>query len=225
MSFYPLFISLTCGKDCEIDLQADIFISIPVLCQRSVQITAFWRRSPSETDTGCQAARGAEAALRAAPSPHTRALPAHTAQDPAMKRQTTAEIRQQKCAPQAPATIPAAEVTPAQGENNWNFSEWQLSPLMPDLSLSLNSFFKTCWKWNKTSSPKFRTTSVCLKEIEDSSAYNTDQGKSNGLLHKAYPFTIHLYKPRTARSLFITWLHSSSIAGNHYHSMITKNNI
>lgn len=163
MSFYPLFISLTCGKDCEINLQADIFISIPVLCQRSMQITAFWRRSPSETDSGCQAAE-AQRLRGELPRPLTHGLCPHTPlRIQQWNRQTTAEIRQQKRAPQASATIPAAEVTPAQGENNWNFSEWQLSPLMPDLSLSLNSFFKTCWKWNKTSSPKFRTTSVCLK--------------------------------------------------------------
>lgn len=78
MSFYPRFISLTCGKDCEINLQADIFISIPVLCQRSTQITAFRRRSPSETDTGCQAARGGRGCAESCPVPsHTGSASTH----------------------------------------------------------------------------------------------------------------------------------------------------
>lgn len=40
MWFYPLFISLTCEKACEIIPQADIFINILVLCQRFIQTTA-----------------------------------------------------------------------------------------------------------------------------------------------------------------------------------------
>lgn len=193
----------------------------------------FWRRSPSETGI-CSQADWCGRRLRKGLPPPLGSLPhslMHSLflQTPLRIQQwnqpTRREIRKQKRPPQASATTPVTAATRAQGENDWSSGDGNFHLWCQTYLLSLKSFSKTCLKWNEASSPKLRTTSVCLRERKVFSDYNTDQGESDGLLHKAYPFTTHLYKPRTASSLFITWLHSSSIAGNHYHSMITKNNI
>lgn len=128
------------------------------------------------------------------------------------------------CSPDS-ATALFPEAANVQRENNRVFGNFPLR--CQTHLLCLKSFSTTCLKQNKASSPKFWTTSAWFKKKKKSFFLLTTPSskKRDELLHKAYPFTIHLYKPRTASSLFITWLHSSSIAGNHYHSMVTKNNI
>lgn len=146
---------------------------------------------------------------------------------------SSSETRQQlqrpeskKSVPQTSATALFPEAANVQRENNRIFGNFHLR--CQTYLLCLKSFSKTCLKQTKASSPKFRTTSAWLKKKLKKKFFfwlQHSSKKRDGLLHKAYPFTIHLYKPRTASGLFITWLHSSSIAGNHYHSMVTKNNI
>lgn len=135
-------------------------------------------------------------------------------------QETTTEIQKQRCAPRASAPHQLQKLhEPKERQEFW----WMVTFTFDARSVS--SLWRVSLKPAWSGTKLHQCYPPCVKERKVSLDYNTDQGNSDGLLHKAYPFTIHLYKPRTASSLFITWLHSSSIAGNHYHSMITKNSI
>lgn len=92
MWFYHLFISLTCEKACEINLQADIFVSILILCQRFIQSTASWDGplqnlipAPRQTDAAEGSAKGCLQCPAHFPIPSSQPLPADAAEDSAMK--------------------------------------------------------------------------------------------------------------------------------------------
>lgn len=163
----------------------------------------------------------AHTALLTFPFPCTQPLPADAAGESAVKPGDNNRDPKAKMCSQGFCSAPAAQVTWAQRAPgilvNGNLHLW--------CQICFSALWRVSLKlaWNGTK--LHHHYPPCIKERNVFLDYNTDQGNSNGLLHKAYPFTIHLYKPRTASTLFITWLHSSSIAGNHYHSMITKNNI
>lgn len=233
MRFYPLFISLTCEKACEINLQADIFIGILVLCQRFIQTTASWdgplRKlipAPRQIDKVEGYAKDClhHSARLASPFPHTQPLPADTAEDSAMKPgNNNRDLKAKTCSPGfCHHTSHRSYTSPGREQRKFY---WMVTFTFDARPISF--LWRVTLKPARIGMKLHHQNSELLLFKRKNSFFRLQhrQGKNDGLLHKAYPFTIHLYKPRTASSLFITWLHSSSIAGNHYHSMITKNNI
>lgn len=218
MWFYLVFISLICEKASEINLQAGIFISILLLCQRFIQTTASWEGllwklipAPRQTDSR-RLCKGLLPLLRSLSHSLIHSLFLQTLLgNQQWNQETTTEIQKQRCAPRASALHQLQKLhEPKEHQKFW----WMVMFTFDARPVSCLWRVSQKLAWNGKN--LHHNYPPCVKERKVFFDYNTDQGNSDGLLRKAYPFTIHLYKPRTASSLFITWLHSSSIAGNHY---------
>lgn len=182
MWFYLLFISLTCEKAREINLQADIFISILVLCQRFIQTTAPWDGPPWKLIPAPRQADAVEGYAKDCLHCLARfPIPSHTDSSYRRRWGFSNESRRQQQRSKSKNVLPRL-LPPHQSQKlhepsermtdilvNGNFHLWHQTCL-----LSLKSFSKICLKWKEASSPKFRTTSVCLKERKVFSDYNTD---------------------------------------------------
>lgn len=159
MWFYLVFISLTCEKASEINLQASIFISILVLCQRFIESSGSWEGllwklipAPRQSDRIEGYARDCSHHSARFPLPCTQPLPADAAGESPMKPGDNNRDPKAKMCSQGFCSAPAAEVTWAQRTPetlvNGSLHLWCQTCLF-----ILKSFSKTRLKWNKVSSP------------------------------------------------------------------------